>query len=275
MNSSLSLTPYLRSIWHVFSQNWRLILLMTRRDIFEPHIGQVFGRFWVFGHPVLLISVYAIAFNLIFKARVGGTYELPLDYTTYILSGLIPWMAFQQSMARGAQAITSNAILVKQVVFPVEVLPIKGCLAGSVILPLGLIFLLIYTVVGQGYLPWTYVLLPVLIAISLVAMVGMAFLLASIGVFVRDVRDILQVFSVVNIYLMPAIYLPEWVPDVFRVVLYFNPFSYLVWCYQDILYFGRIEHPWAWLVLTVGSGVTFAAGYRVFHQLRPHLGDAL
>ena len=62
----------------------------------------------------------------------------------------------------------------------------------------------------------------------------------------RDVKDFVQVFCIAGMYLMPVVYLPKMVPGVFRPLLNLNPFSYMVWCYQDACYFGRFEHPWAW-----------------------------
>jgi lipopolysaccharide transport system permease protein len=74
---------------------------------------------------------------------------------------------------------------------------------------------------------------------------------------------------------MPIVYLPEWVPPLFKPVIYVNPFSYMTWVYQDMLYFGRFEHPWAWLAFVVGSILVFAFGYRVFRRLKPHFSSAL
>jgi lipopolysaccharide transport system permease protein len=61
----------------------------------------------------------------------------------------------------------------------------------------------------------------------------------------------------------------------FKPVLYLNPFSYMGWCYQDALYFGRFEHPWAWCLFAGGSLLTFVTGYRLFRWLKPHFGNAL
>jgi lipopolysaccharide transport system permease protein len=58
-------------------------------------------------------------------------------------------------------------------------------------------------------------------------------------------------------------------------VLYLNPFSYLVWCYQDALYFGRFEHPAAWFVCPTICAVSFVVGYRTFRKLKPLFGNML
>jgi lipopolysaccharide transport system permease protein len=89
------------------------------------------------------------------------------------------------------------------------------------------------------------------------------------------VKDFLQIFVTYGIYILPIFYLPDWVPAAFKPFLYLNPFSYMVWCYQDALYFGRIEHPWAWPIFFVGSVGALLIGYRVFRRLKPQFGNVL
>lgn len=252
-----------------------LSMEMARRELRTQYSGQVLGIWWAAGHPLFLMALYVFIFSAVFKVRVGGTYELPLDYTTYLLVGLVPWLTIQQVMMRACTALTGNANLVKQVVFPLEVLPATA--VGVNLLPfiVGLSALVIYVVGRYGALPVTYALLPVLLVLQVMAMLGLAFAFAAIAVFFRDLKDLVQVFATAGVFLMPIFYLPEWVPALFKPVLYLNPFSYMGWCYQDALYFGRFEHPWAWGVFAIGSVLTFVAGYRLFRWLKPHFGNAL
>ena len=103
----------------------------------------------------------------------------------------------------------------------------------------------------------------------------MCYFFASVGVYFKDAKDVIQVFTVIGIYLMPVAYLPEWVPSSVRFLLYLNPFSYLAWCYQDVCYYNRFEHPWAWPILMIGSLFSFYAGYRFFGRLKTFFGSAL
>ena len=252
-----------------------LTVEMARRELTEQYAGQAFGKIWVIVHPLFLIGLYVFVFAVVFKTRIGGTVELPLDYTTYLLSGLIPWLAFQQSMSRACVALTSQSNLVKQVVFPIEVLPAKTVLASLVPQLVGFVVLFAYVIATFGMPPVTYVLIPVLLAFQLLAMMGVAFALAAVGAYLRDAKDFVQLFCMMGVYLLPVVYLPEWVPTLFKPLLYLNPFSYMVWAYQDALYFGRFQHPWAWGVFAAGSVFVFSAGYRLFRSLRPQLENVL
>ena len=104
------------------------------------------------------------------------------------------------------------------------------------------------------------------------------FVIASISVYLRDTKEFVQLFVLAGLFLVPVLYLPEWFDRIWpgiRVLLYLNPFSYLVWCSQDLLYFGRIEHPVAWIVLTLLAVGSFSLGQAMFNRLRLGFGERL
>ncbi len=259
----------------LLTRHRRLTVEMARREISERYSGQLFGIFWAVGHPLALMLIYVFIFAFVFRARMGGTAALPLNFTAYLLSGLIPWLAFQESMTKASTVIVANANLVKQVIFPIEVLPVKGVLASLVTQTIFLVLLAVYTLITNHSLLWTYFLIPVVFTLQALAMIGVSYLLSSIGAYVRDVKDFVQVFCSVALFIQPILYQPSSIPAAVRPVLYLNPLSYVVWCWQDVLYFGRLVHPWAWGVLAAGSVFIFVFGYRVFLRLKVMFGNVL
>lgn len=253
----------------------RLAFELARREVSDRYAGQALGVVWAVGHPLLLMGVYLFVFAFVFKVKLERLDGLPLNYPVYLLSGLIPWLATQEALTRGTTALVSQANLVKQVVFPVEILPVKGVLAALLPLVISLAGLLVYCGLGLGAVPWTWVAVPVLAVLLVIGLVGLAMALAALGAYLRDLKDLVQVFTVVGIYLMPAFYLPDMVPELFRPLLYLNPFSYMIWCFQDALYFGRIEHPHAWVVFPLLCLAALAGGSTIFARLKVHLGNVL
>ena len=274
LNPSSNFQAFLELI-ALFRRRGRLIYELTKREIGERYTGQVFGVLWAIGHPLLLTLVYIFIFGFVFRARTGGTIDLPLDYTAYMLSGIIPWLAFQEVLGKASTVIIANTNIVKQVIFPLEVLPVKSVLATVATELVFLVLLIIYTLVTSQTLPWTYVFLPLLILFQTLAMIGMSYLFSSIGVYFRDLKDFVLVFLSIAFFILPILYLPESIPAAVRPILYLNPLSYMIWCFQDILYFGQFAHPWAWAIFLLGSVFTFILGFRVFRRLKTMFGNVL
>lgn len=264
-----------RQLWLLGTKYRALTLQMAKREVTDRYTGQVFGVVWMVLHPLVLVLVYVFIFGYVFKVKIGGTRALPFDYTTYLLAGVIPWLGFQDALAKSSTVIIANANLVKQVIFPVEILPVKGVISSLATQAILIVLLAGYMLAVNHVLPWTYALTPLLIVIQAAMMIGVCYIVSAISVFFRDAKDFVQAFSTVGLYLMPVLYLPEFVPGIFRPLLYLNPLSYLIWCYQDALYFGRFEHPIAWVVLIAFSAFVLHQGSHAFRMLKTVFGNML
>ena len=118
-------------------------------------------------------------------------------------------------------------------------------------------------------------LLPLLIIIQTLAMIGASYILSAVGAYLRDIKDFVQVFLTLGLWFVPILYIPEAIPESVRPILSLNPFSHLIWCFQDVLYFGRFEHPASWMIMTLLSAIIFLFGYRLFRKLKQMFGDVL
>ena len=254
-------------------QHRSLVLEMARREMVDMHAGQVAGVVWLIVHPLLLFVVYAFLFTVVFKVRIAG--RGPNDYVIYLFSGLVPWLLTQDVLSRTANVLVANISIVKSVMFPIEVLVAKTVLSSVAVQFVLLAATVIYIVVSREALPAILLLLPLLFFLHLTLLWGLALLLAAVTPYFRDVPEIVRVFLTVNIYLMPIMYLPDMAPAPLRFILIINPFSSLIWCYQDVLYFGSIVHPVAWAALIALSMGSLAAGSYVFVRLRTYLAGVL
>jgi lipopolysaccharide transport system permease protein len=247
---------------------------MTRRELTERYMGQFLGKAWVFLHPVILLSLYVVVFAVIMKGRLQlGSIET--DYPSYILAGLIPWMAIQEAALRGSTAVVSNASLVKQVVFPLEILPIKSVLVAWATQVIGFVFLICYLLFFAPSNSFSPLLLPIALILHVMFSMGLAFLLAAATVFVRDLRDVIQVLLLVGMYSTPVFYPLNAIPQTFSAIFYLNPITYLILCFHDVFVFGHMAHPKAWGISLILSLVTLVIGFKVFRALKNAFGDAL
>lgn len=252
-----------------------LLLELAKRELTDRYAGQWLGAWWVIVHPLIMMGVYVVLFGVILQIKLERAPGVPGDYILYLLAGLIPWLALQDGLVRSCQAITGHATLVKQVVFPVEVLPLKSMVPALVSQMVALSVLVAYVLVQEHRISLAYGLLPLVVALQALLTIGLAYAVSAVAVYIRDLKDLVQVFGVVGLYLVPALYVPEWVPDLLRPVVTMNPFSSMVWCYQDVLYWGTIAHPWAWVAFPLTTLVACLAGAAVFRHLKTWFGNAL
>jgi lipopolysaccharide transport system permease protein len=262
----------------LIAQHYRLIAEMTRRELRDRYAGQVLGAAWAIGHPLFLMGLYVFLFAYVFPGRIADLGGSSRGLVTYVLAGLVPWLAFSESMTRGTEAIIVEGRLVKQVVFPVEVLPIKIAVVAFVSQLVTTPVLFVVILIADNGIPTTAFLLLPLMALQLMAMIGVNFALSALTVYFRDIRELVRVFTTAGLFLAPILYRPEWIDQVFAPFGFFlqlNPFSHLVWCYQDALFFGRIMHPTSWLIVSGLSIVILLIGFRLFRRLKPLFGDML
>lgn len=230
---------------------------------------------WAVLHPLFLMVLYVFVFSVVFKSRLNMPLDYPVDYTVYVLGGLIPWLACQEVLSRSAVAITSSANLVKQVVFPLEILPTRVVLSAMWPQLVCTALLILYTLFLIKALPLTYVLLPVLLIFQFLGLLGIAFLFSAGGVFFRDLKDIVQMINMALIFVSPILYLPDMVPPHLQFILWLNPVTYMIWCFQDVCVFARIMHPVAWVVFPAMSLVSLYVGNKFFRKAKHFFGNVL
>lgn len=266
----------LRFFWHKVWRYRALLQEMTRRELVDRYAGQWFGCAWVIAHPLLMILVFLFLFAIVFNVRLPSGLDLPQDYATYLLSGLIPWLSMQAALAGASTALTSSPNLVKQAMFPIEILPLRHVLASMVPLGVGLLVLVVHQATSaEAAVQSAALLLPVAVALHLAFITGICLMLAVVGAFMRDVKDFVQLYLQVGTYLIPIVYLPGWLPEVLRPVILLNPFGHVVILYQDLLFYGGIFHWAQWAAAAVMAAILLVVGTRLFVKLQPHVADVV
>ncbi|KQU54795.1 hypothetical protein ASG72_04055 [Bosea sp. Leaf344] len=259
----------------VIRRNYALIREMVLRDIKGGHAGHGLGSLWVYVQPIVVVATFMLIFGVVIGTKMAVTATFPGDYTSYILVGLTPWLLMSNALGRAPNAFSGNANLVKQVVFPIETLPVASIVACFVIYIPTFALMIGYKLLIGGGLSWLALALPVVLGMHALVCIGLTLLLSVTTPFLRDIREFVTMYMSVSMYFTPAIYLPDWVPALVRPILYLNPFSYVVWVYQDTLFFGEFRHPFAWVVFAAMAIGLFIAGLVVFRRVKPVLGNVL
>ena len=247
---------------------------LTKHEISERYAGQIFGTLWAIGHPLIMVAVYVVVFGRIFVSSAPIEPGRP-DQTTFLLAGLVPWMIMSELLGKACALITGNAGMVKQLVFPIEVLPIKGAMASMISLGVAVLVVLLYALGANGSLLWSCLVLPLVMALQFLLMIGLCYILSAIAPFFRDLKDFVTVFLNFAVFISPALYFQVNLPSFFRAAIYCNPFSYMIWVYQDVLWYGGPAHPWAWAVFAALALGSFSLGYRFFAFLKHGFAEVL
>ena len=266
-----------RAVWQPLWEmpgRLNLILSLARRELVLRYKGSVLGIVWALVTPIVMIAIFTFLFSGIFKARFNVS-DSPWDYALYLFCGLLPWTAFQESLQLSAGTIVAHANLVKRVVFPLETLPVAQTLAALANQLFGTIALLIAIVIIRQQLHPTVLWLPVLLLPQLIATMGAAWLLASLGVFLRDIVQGITLVLMAWMYLTPIIYPESIVPPRYLQFIQLNPFTPLVRCYRRILIDG-LAPDWPGLAyFTAFAIVSFGFGYWWFARTRKNFADVI
>lgn len=248
---------------------------LIRRDLTESYAGSILAQAWAVLHPLMLFGVYLFVFGYIYAAKLDLEMPVEVDFAAFMLAGLAGWLGIQGALAKGATAITSAENLVKQVVFPVELLPVKAVISGMFPVLIGSLLSVVYALLRFGEISPMLPVLPFVLIWQSLMFVGLGLILSSLNVFVRDVRDGVQFYASFGLFILPVIYPPGRLPDWFETFLMFNPFSYFIWVLQDIFFYQQFSSLFVWIVFLALPPLVLVAGVRVFEKTREHFGDAL
>ena len=262
-----------RPLWELPGR-FELIASLARRELVARYKGSVLGILWAVVTPVVMIAIFTFIFAGIFNARFGPQGNA-WDYALYLFCGLLPWTMFQETLQQSSTTIVTHANLVKRVVFPLETLPVAQALSSLGNQMFGVLALVVATVIVRHELHVTILWLPALIIPQLIFTLGAAWLVASLGVFLRDIAQGITLVLMAWMYLTPIIYPESIVPERYRPFINANPFTALVRSYRRIFLEG-LAPDWASLgYFAILALIIFVFGYWWFAKSRRNFADVI
>ncbi len=250
---------------------------MSKREVLGRYRGSALGVTWSFFYPVIMLAVYTFVFSVVFKMRWGGlgATESKAQFAVLLFAGMIVHTLFAEVINRAPALIVSNPAYVKKVVFPLEVLPIISMGSALFHAAISLMVLLIAIIVTSGGVPGTAIFLPVVLLPLVILTLGFAWMLSSLGVYLRDVGQAIGVLTTIMLFLAPVFYPIEALPEAYRPWLQLNPLTFIIEQVRVVLIWG--EHP-DWLALLFYSTVAIVIallGFLWFDKTRRGFADVL
>jgi len=231
---------------------------------------------WSIFIPLFMLGVYTLVFSVIFKSSWGvGSDESRTEFAVVLFVGMIVHGLFAEVINRAPSLILSNANYVKKVVFPLEILPVVSVGAALFHSLVSLVVLLTVFAFANRYVHWTALFIPLVMLPFVILTLGIAWILASIGVFVRDVGQTIGIVTMAMMFLSPVFYPLSALPSTLRSWIIFNPLTFIIEQAREVLIWG---HPPNWIGLAIYTLVAVAAawaGYIWFQKTRKAFPDVL
>jgi len=256
-------------------RNRNLIKVLAMREIQSRYRGTYFGLLWSFFLPIFMLAVFTFVFSVIFQARWGGGGNTQLEFALLLFSGLLVFNLFSECINRAPVLILSNVNYVKKVVFPLEVLPVVSLMAGLFHALISFLVWILAYFVFFGMPHFTVFFLPFVLMPFCLILLGLSWTLASLGVFLRDISQIINVIITALMFLSPIFYPVSAFPDDYHYILYLNPITTVVEQTRDVLFWGKMPNILLLGELWMVSMVISWLGFVWFQRTREGFADVI
>lgn len=266
-----SLVAMLNSLWG----NRELIAQMTRREVVGRYKGSVMGLLWSFLNPVFMLVVYTFVFSVIFKARWSGGGESQTQFAVILFAGMTVHALFAEVLNRAPSIILGNVNYVKKVVFPLEILAVVSLGAALFHALVSLLVLLVAFAMLNGFVHWTAIFAPLVLLPLMLLSLGFGWILSSLGVFVRDIGQLIGVFTTALLFLSPVFFPVSALPKQLQPWLNLNPLTFIIEQTREVLIWGRLPDWSGLLFYMIGAVVIAWLGFFWFQKTREGFSDVL
>jgi lipopolysaccharide transport system permease protein len=270
MRHPLSLSPF-----KTFYSNRELVYSLTRREILGRYRGSLIGVLWSFLTPLLMLGIYTFVFSVVFQARWGGEVSSRTDFALVLFAGLMIFNLFSEMINRAPALILLNVNYVKKVVFPLEILPVVSL--GTALFHFAISFLvwLLFVLLFRGIPPLTILFLPLVLLPFFLILLGASWMLASLGVYVRDVSQVTGVLVTVSMFLSPLFYSISSLPEPYRIFMHLNPMTFVIEQARGVMIWGEGINWLGWGLYVLVSLIVAWLGFFWFLKTKKGFADVI
>ena len=264
-----------REIVTSFWRNLSLIYALSKREVVVRYRGSYFGILWSFINPLFMLTIYTFVFSVIFKARWNEQSDSKTEYALILFAGLLVFNLFSECITKAPSLILSNVNYVKKVVFPLEILPWVTLYSAIFHMAISLFVWLIAYVIFFGTPQATIFYLPIVVIPLVFMIMGISWVLASLGVYLRDIGQIIGIFVSALMFLSPIFYRISSIPEKYQSWMLFNPLTIPVEEIRNCLFWG-VELNYGYLsVYWTLSLLICCGGFAFFQKTRKGFADVI
>jgi lipopolysaccharide transport system permease protein len=256
--------------------NRELLRELVKRDFIGRYKGSVLGVVWSLFNPLLMLAIYTFVFSVAFKARWGGhSDESKVAFAIVLFSGIIIHSFFAECLNRAPSLITAHANYVKKVVFPLEILPWMALFSALLHFLVSFGALLVFCMVSRVAIQPGALLIPLALLPLMLMMMGASWILASLGVYLRDLSQVIGMFVTISLFLAPVFYSIDSLPETYRKFLTLNPITLPVIQLRNLMLWGKGFEWGAWTISLIIGLLVCQLGYWWFQKTRRGFADVV
>jgi len=260
-------------IKHFYNQK-QLLNSLIKRDLKAKYVGSIMGFFWSVLNPLLILAIFTFVFSVILKIRLNNKGGIA-NFALYLFCGMLPWIAFQETITRSTTILLEHANLIKKVMFPSKILPLYISISSLLNQLIGSGILIIAILIKMRFISYYLIFLPFLLILQLLFTIGLAWFFSSLNVIFRDISQLISPLLLVWMYLTPIVYPREMVPAKFKAIILLNPLTSLINAYRDIFLRNRMPNINELLIFSIFAIISFIIGYKVFENTQRMFSDLL
>lgn len=261
------------TLWH----HKELIFRLAQREVFSRYRTSALGMAWNLILPMMMLSVYTLIFGVVFKPKVAveqpGTSSF--DTALHIYAGLIVFSVFSEVIGRSPTLMLENISYIKKVVFPLEILPLVSLLSSLTNFAFSLIVFMIMHLMIKGYFPIGVVLVPLILLPYALLLLGFCWFLSSLGVFVRDISQIMPPLITALMFCSPIFFSVAAFPADWQWIVWLNPLSVPIELIKDLLLKGSFSHFEAFAAYSLVALAVCELGWSWFQKTKKAFSDVV
>ena len=254
--------------------NISLLIELTRRDFLDRYAGSVLGIWWSFIWPLVNIFIYMIIFSKVMSAKLA---HIPSEYSygLYLAAGILPWTAFANTISRSSNIFVEKKFIITKIPIQLPILPLSIVLSESITFFVSLFFFTVILLL-LGIFPSKFaILLPIIFGMQQLMAFSFGLLLATLNVFIRDIKEIVNIVIQIWFWFTPIVYVKDILPETVKNLLVVNPAYSFIHFYQNVFVtsetidFKLIS---AYFIITI---FLFLFSYYIFKKLSKDVRDFL
>ncbi len=252
-----------------------LLRELTKRDFVGRYKGSMLGALWSLFNPLMMLAIYTFVFSMAFKAKWGAGEESKVEFAIVLFSGMIIHGFFAECLNRSPGLIISHPNYVKKVVFPLEILPWMALLSALMHLLVSFCVLLVFCLLAGVTVHAGTLLTPIILIPLILIMLGLSWLLAALGVYLRDLSQAIGMATTVALFLAPVFYPIEVLPEAYQALLKLNPITLPIMQLRDLMLWGRPINWVPWTISLATGILVCQVGFWWFQKTRRGFADVL